>query len=435
MDKIYNKCFLITTILIVGVLFISNTAFSSVQDEISKREQQIKELEQKISEYQVQINENRKKSITLEREVAIFNAQIRKIQLEIQSLNLAIETTNLEISQTGDRIEESIKKIEGLRKSLAGFIRLIDQADQESLIEILLKNDNFSDFFSNLENINLANEKAKITLDNLKKIKTDLEKKKEELQDKNKELLELKYIQEVQKRNLDIKRAEKATLLKETKGQEKKFQYLLKKTKTDIQKIKEQIQFLLQNGISVEDAIKYGQLAAIRAGIRPAFLLAVLDVESGLGRNLGSGNWYDDLYMCYRRRGKISVAESEKAAFLKIVNSLGLSPDSVKVSKSPRYGCGGAMGPAQFLPATWLIYADRVAEITGHNPPSPWSIEDAFMAAALKLAAAGASEKTRISEIRAAKTYIGGRPTCNSRICRYYANAVLNKAAEIERQL
>jgi len=435
MSKTNNKIFLFTAILIIGVLFISNNVFSSVQDEIAEREQQIKELEQKIAEYQSQINENREKARTLEREVAIFNAQIRQIQLEIQSLNLAIETTDLEISQTNQKIDESVKKMENLRKSLATFIRLIYQADQETLIEILLKNDNFSDFFNNLENINLANEKAKITLGNLKKTKKDLERRREELQEKNKELSGLKYIQEVQKNNLDIKKEQKAALLKETKGEEKKFQYLLKKTKTDIEKIRQQIHFLLQHGISVEDAIKYGQLAAIRTGIRPAFLLAILDVESGLGSNVGSGNWYDDLYMCYKRRGKISRAEAEKAAFFKIVTGLGLDPNSVKVSAEPYYGCGGAMGPAQFLPTTWLLYADEVARITGHNPPNPWNIEDAFMAAAVKLAAAGAAKQTQTAEIKAAKIYISGRSTCNTRICRYYANAVLTKAAEIESQL
>ena len=39
--------------------------------------------------------------------------------------------------------------------------------------------------------------------------------------------------------------------------------------------------------MSAEDAVKYGQLAAIGAGIRPAFLLAELEQESALGSNVG----------------------------------------------------------------------------------------------------------------------------------------------------
>lgn len=181
--------------------------------------------------------------------------------------------------------------------------------------------------------------------------------------------------------------------------------------------------------------MKYGQLAAIRAGIRPAFLLGILEIESGLGRNVGTGNWMDDMVSCYLRLGKPARAETEKNAFLAIVSKLGLEPNAVKVSREPNYGCGGALGPAQFIPSTWLAYEARVANLTGHNPPNPWNIEDAFMASAIKLAAGGASSKTTAGETRAAKAYISGNPSCTTRTCNYYASAVLRKAADIEQNL
>jgi membrane-bound lytic murein transglycosylase B len=166
-----------------------------------------------------------------------------------------------------------------------------------------------------------------------------------------------------------------------------------------------------------------------------------LEVETRLGRNIGSGNWEDDMYLCYIRLATIYYpareahyrkrAETEKNAFFVIVNQLGLDPKSVKVSKEPAYGCGGAMGPAQFIPSTWLSYAERVTAITGNSPPNPWSFEDAFTASAIKLAAGGATAQTRDSEIRASKAYISGRATCSSSICNYYANLVQQKAAEL----
>ena len=76
-----------------------------------------------------------------------------------------------------------------------------------------------------------------------------------------------------------------------------------------------------------------------------------------------------------------------------------------------------------------------MAELTGHRPPNPWSIEDAFMASAIKLANGGATSQTRAGESAAARAYIGGSTRCSSRICNYYANAVLNKAAIIEQNL
>jgi len=73
--------------------------------------------------------------------------------------------------------------------------------------------------------------------------------------------------------------------------------------------------------------------------------------------------------------------------------------------------------------------------LTGHNPPNPWSIEDAFMASAIKLSRAGAISKTKSGETAAAKAYISGSPSCTKAICNYYVNAVLSKAAIIEQNL
>ena len=82
-----------------------------------------------------------------------------------------------------------------------------------------------------------------------------------------------------------------------------------------------------------------------------------------------------------------------------------------------------------------MAYEAEVARLTGHNPPDPWNIEDAFTAAALKLARGGASSKTRAGEMRAARAYIGGSPNCSRSICNHYANLVVDKVEDIEQEL
>jgi len=438
---------IIFTIFIINAWF-ANHAFSASSEalnEIQQREIEIQELEQQIQELAIQIDAKRGESKTLENEVSKLNAQIKQINLEIRRIQININQVNDEIVVTTTEIGKAEETMDKHFAALSQTLRILYQNDQKNLTQIILSNNTLSDFFSNLQNIKTTQDTLWISIKNIKALKKELENTGDSLRGKRLELEQLQFIQEIGKGSVSSIKKEKNSILKQTKGQEAQFQKLIQRSQKDIEAIRAQIYYLEQNGITAEEAVKFAQLAAIRAGIRPAFLLAILEIESGLGRNIGSGNWKDDMYDCYVRLGTIYYpsrkahylkrAESEKAAFFTIINKLNLDPNSVKVSAEPNYGCGGAMGPAQFIPTTWLAYEKEVARLTGHNPPSPWSIEDSFMASAIKLANGGANSKTFAGETGASRAYIGGRTTCSSSICNYYANAVQRKAEQIEKNL
>lgn len=416
-------------------LWAFSFSFAALEDEIANRQKQIEELQRQIDEYQNQIETNRSQARTLETEINALNAQIHQIELTVRSLELSIGQTSDEISDTESKISEAENKINKHKQAIGQFLKITYENDQKTLTEILLANDNISDFFTALNNLRVNHEKLQLTIDEMQQLKVYLEEHQESLEEKRSEFERLRGLEAIERSSLSGTKNSKNKILKDTKGQEKKFQELVVKSQKDIEALRSQITYLEQNGVTAEEAVKFGQLSAIATGIRPAFLIAILEVESGLGKNVGKGNWMDDMYNCYKRLGKPSRAEAEKTAFLAIVAKLGLNPDTVKVSKEPNYGCGGALGPAQFLPSTWLGYEDQVARLTGHNPPNPWSIEDAFMASAIKLANGGATSKDKTGETRAAKAYISGKPSCTSRICNYYSSAVLRKATEIEKNL
>lgn len=422
----------------------------SAQESSSSREslqRQIEALEREAAELDERLAETQEEGRTLERQIKLFNDEIRRRELEIRRLALAVRQADLDIQTKAASIGELGRRIDKNRAILSRNIQRLYEYDQEHMLVVLVKNETISDFFSALDNIRGLQAQVGELVAELRDTKQQFEKEKDELEDFRAEQLSLKALAEVERRAVQEKKLEKDRLLGLTKGKEAVFQQLLVQKKRDITALKTQLFYLEKTGIRAEDALKFAELAAKRTGIRPAFLLALLEVETGkqfeggvisAGTYLGTGNWREDMYNCYLRLGRRSAAEAQKNAFFEITGKLNLDPDKMPVSRRPSYGCGGAMGPAQFIPTTWLLFESKTASLTGHNPPSPWNIEDAFTASAVFLAEAGARSQTRAGELQAARTYISGRPSCPPRgaartACLAYANRVVSLAGDIDR--
>lgn len=433
-------------LILAIVLIVPFFVFAQVTDPVKRAEleSQIAQIEKEIDGLDQELVVIKGKKETFKNEIARLDNEIKRSQLTINGLNLTVRQTESSIGLREESIKEAEIKMEKQKKSLSEYLRTIYKQNDLSLIEMLLVRKDLSQFFEEVSALENVQRDINQSLDDLAILKEQLQTEKDELEDKREELLSLRALAQIQKQNVDSQKSQKNKLLKDTQGQESNYQKLIQTKKQNIVAIRSQIQYLAKTGVTAEDAVKYATLAANRTGIRTAFLLGLLEVETGrryeegiitAGSHTGNGDWYTDLYMCYINLGKPSSAEKQKSAFMQITSELGYNPDSMPVSARPSYGCGGAMGPAQFLPSTWLLFDDKVASLTGHNPPDPWNIEDAFTAAALYLADAGARAKTRTAEIRAAKAYISGSANCTKYICNFYSNEVLRIAALIEPNL
>ena len=167
-------------------------------------------------------------------------------------------------------------------------------------------------------------------------------------------------------------------------------------------------------------------------GVRPALLLAILTQESNLGKNVGTCNCSGDPKEKSWRA--VMKPERDQEPFVQITKDLGLDTDTTPVScpmhdkNGKQVGWGGAMGPAQFIPSTWVGYGTKVCALTGKSRANPWDIRDAFLASAIKLKSDGA-DGTDDNDWKAALKYFAG--TVNMTF-RFYADNVLATAKKYQ---
>ena len=173
-----------------------------------------------------------------------------------------------------------------------------------------------------------------------------------------------------------------------TKWKESEYQKLLANRKLQAQGIRSRIFELIgvPEAPTFGEAVKIAETIEQLTNVRAPFLLAVLTQESNIGKNVGQ---------CYLKDVKTGNGETlngkfvfrvmkptrDVQPFLKITRELGRDPFNTAVScPIPSIGgYGGAMGPAQFIPSTWIAYKDKIAKLKG-GPGDPWNIRDAFLA-------------------------------------------------------
>lgn len=390
------------------------------------------QLERELAAIEAQIDEQRKildarqrESVTLERDVDILNAKIERAKLSIKARTLAIQRLSGEIAEKVRVIGSLTDKITREKDSLAELIRKTDKADSFSLVEIVLGGKNLSEFLEDVDDYRAIKRALRGSYLTLEGDKTATEAEQQALEEQRTEETELRTLQELEKKNIERQEAEKRRILKISKGIEAEYQKIIRARELSAAQIRSEL-FTLRGSAAIpfEKALEFANAARKKTGVRPALILGVIAEESNLGENVGTGSWRVDM-----------KAPRDTEPFLDITRRLGLNPDTVPVSKKAWYGYGGAMGPAQFIPSTWVLYEERIARATGHNPPNPWDPFDAFMAAALLLSDNGADAGGVKAERLAALRYLAGWKNAAKKAYAFYGDEVMELAAKYQRQI
>jgi membrane-bound lytic murein transglycosylase B len=188
--------------------------------------------------------------------------------------------------------------------------------------------------------------------------------------------------------------------------------------------------------IKFGDAVAYAKSASAKTGVRAAFILSIIQQESNLGANVGACYLRDqETGSGVKKSSGAFVANVMKPTrdvkpFLQVTSDFGRDPMNTPVSCPLNVGYGGAMGPAQFIPSTWILFKDRIGAIRGKVSADPWDPQDAFLASGLYLADLGASSQTASTERNAACRYYSGKSCSGSNS--FYGNQVMARVKTMQ---
>ena len=438
---LFSTLFLI--FFLIPVFFAIYPIYSHAETSIERETRLRAELAQVEAEQTEKIlNQVKNQSASLKRDILILDTKIKAARLNIKAKNLLIESLGRDINKKEQTIVKLSSRITKGQETLAQILRKTNEIDSITLPEVLLRQESLTGIFSGLDTFEFVQESLHNTFEEIRSAKSQTESEKNALDTRKNQEEDARYAIQQEEKNIKRDQNEKQKLLNISKNNEQTYGQILAEKQRKAAEIRAAL-FALRDSAPIPfgDALKYANSASRTTGVRPAFILAILTQESALGANVGS---------CYLTNLKTGAGTSAKSGntfpnvmkptrdvspFLSITKSLGLDPMKTLVSCPQSVGYGGAMGPAQFIPSTWMLFKNKIAKVLNISNPNPWNPQDAFMASALYLSELGASGGTYTAEQNAACKYYSGRLCSSSALVRSYGTSVMSKADTIQRTM
>lgn len=256
--------FLSTFVLSVAFIFIgaftllatpepaAAQSVEQLQAQILVRNSRLLEIEKEIAEFESALKEVGAERSTLEKAIRGLELERNKISADIEYTQGLIANTDLQISKLSIEISQAERDIDQNRAAIAEIIRAIYSTDDDSFVEILLGNQNVSDFWTELDDLETVRKSMEEQVINLGNLQVDLSEKKSDETGKRSDLVDLKSQYASQQDILVSNKEEKDQLLSVTRNEEAEYQSLLGQKKTareqlrrEVQNIEAELKFIL----------------------------------------------------------------------------------------------------------------------------------------------------------------------------------------------
>ena len=195
-----------TTLIVGAFLFLfavsafAQGAADDLSQSIENKEAEIEGVQRKIKEYEKKIGKFESQEHSLSNEIAILENRAKRTELNIQENELAITKSELEIREIQTQIHEAEAQIAVQKELIADVLHELAITDDDSPLELIFGNDQFSDFFDQIQYLKLLQDDLQTSIQEVRTLQASLvEDRKRENQHKERLLSMRDALEEARK--------------------------------------------------------------------------------------------------------------------------------------------------------------------------------------------------------------------------------------------
>ena len=241
--------FLPTLLLVAPAVSAQVSEIDRLQNEINQRGNRLSEIEAEIAKFEAELAVVGGEKKTLQSAIHRLELERKKVNADISRTETLISSTDLEINKLVLEISKTQTDMNSTKDAISAIIRQEYQSGDTTLIEMMLGNEQLSQFWKKLDTYQNIRETLAVKVSELDSYQEILTGKRSTNENKRGELSSLKTQYSGQNEVLVNNKNEQAKLLEVTKSEEQNYQQLLaskQQAKEDIQREMREFESKLQ---------------------------------------------------------------------------------------------------------------------------------------------------------------------------------------------
>jgi murein DD-endopeptidase MepM/ murein hydrolase activator NlpD len=212
-----------------------------LRQKISDSQAQLAAIDAEIKKYESQLNQVGAEKKTLQSAIHELDLSRQKIQADVRATQTKISSTDLEIEELDREIQVKQLEVDRNLGAVAASFRAIDQAENESMVELVFAQDSFAEMWNTLEEQSMLQTSLRDDVRALNALKAEYEQAKQRSLTKRDQLGTLQETLTGKQTALDETRGQKDQLLSATQNKESNYQKILAEKKAAREKFDAEI--------------------------------------------------------------------------------------------------------------------------------------------------------------------------------------------------